>query len=47
MTQQNAAMVEQTTAAAFGLSGEADGLTGQIAHFTINEEQQARARHAA
>jgi methyl-accepting chemotaxis protein len=37
MTQQNAAMVEQTTAAAFGLSGEADGLTGQIAHFSISE----------
>jgi len=49
MTQQNAAMVEQTTAAAFGLSGEADGLTGQIAHFTISEAQQEQQQqqHAA
>lgn len=36
MTQQNAAMVEQTTAAAFGLSGEADELTARIAHFSIS-----------
>ncbi|MFN3676947.1 MAG: methyl-accepting chemotaxis protein [Sphingomonas pseudosanguinis] len=35
MTQQNAAMVEQTTAAARSLASEADGMTRQIASFRI------------
>ena len=35
MTQQNAAMVEQATAAARSLASEADGMTRQIASFRI------------
>ena len=35
MTQQNAAMVEQTRAAARSLASEADGMTRQIASFRI------------
>jgi methyl-accepting chemotaxis protein len=37
-TQQNAAMVEQTTAAARSLSGEAESLRGQIARFQTGDE---------
>lgn len=46
MTQQNAAMVEETTAAAFALAQEADGLTEQVARFTIGQ-QSGSARRAA
>lgn len=42
MTQQNATMVEETTAAAYSLSSEADGLNTQIGHFTISREQPKR-----
>ncbi len=36
MTQQNAAMVEQSTAAARSLAGEADQLTGLVSRFTLS-----------
>ncbi|MBB4155462.1 methyl-accepting chemotaxis protein [Sphingomonas jinjuensis] len=35
MTQQNAAMVEESTAAARSLAGEADQLTGLVSRFTL------------
>ena len=35
VTQRNAAMVEQSTAAAHGLANEADALSAQIARFTL------------
>lgn len=35
VTQQNAAMVEETTAAARSLSSEADALAASVAHFTV------------
>ncbi len=38
MTQQNAAMVEQSTAAARSLAGEADQLTGLVSRFTLSGE---------
>ncbi|NKN38386.1 HAMP domain-containing protein [Agrobacterium sp. a22-2] len=48
VTQQNAAMVEQTTAAAFALASEADGLNDQVSHFAIGQSRpQAGARRAA
>jgi methyl-accepting chemotaxis protein len=37
VTQQNAAMVEETTAAAHSLSSEADSLNEQVAHFSTAE----------
>jgi methyl-accepting chemotaxis protein len=37
VTQQNAAMVEETTAAAHSLSSEADRLNEQVAHFSTAE----------
>jgi len=46
MTQQNAAMVEETTAAAFALAQEADGLTEQVSRFTIGQ-REGSARRAA
>ncbi|MDQ0423441.1 methyl-accepting chemotaxis protein [Peteryoungia aggregata LMG 23059] len=46
MTQQNAAMVEETTAAAFALAQEADGLTEQVSRFTIGQHDGS-ARRAA
>jgi methyl-accepting chemotaxis protein len=36
MTQQNAAMVEETTAAVFSLSHEADELGNRISHFSLS-----------
>lgn len=39
VTQQNAAMVEQSTAAARSLAGEADALTALVARFRTAEEQ--------
>ncbi len=44
VTQQNAAMVEETTAAAFALSNEADGLTQQVSHFQIGAAPMAAYR---
>ncbi len=46
MTQQNAAMVEETTAAAFALAQEADGLTEQVSRFTIAQQNGANRRAA-
>ncbi|QLF70957.1 methyl-accepting chemotaxis protein [Peteryoungia desertarenae] len=46
VTQQNAAMVEETTAAAFALASEADGLTEQVGHFSIGGAHH-QARRAA
>lgn len=47
VTQQNAAMVEETTAAAFSLSGEADGLTEQVGQFSVGGPRQRDQRYAA
>ena len=43
VTQQNAAMVEQATAAARSLAEEADELARQVARFTLAEGQRAAA----
>ncbi|MCO5730408.1 methyl-accepting chemotaxis protein [Rhizobium sp. SSA_523] len=45
MTQQNAAMVEETTAAVFSLSHETDELGARISHFTLSPDH--RRLHAA
>ncbi|MCY1668229.1 methyl-accepting chemotaxis protein [Rhizobium sp. SL86] len=42
MTQQNAAMVEETTAAVFSLSHEADELGNRISHFALSGEEPHR-----
>ncbi|WP_137130319.1 methyl-accepting chemotaxis protein [Rhizobium sp. FY34] len=42
VTQQNAAMVEETTAAVFSLSHEADELGDQIERFTLTSDQSGR-----
>ena len=42
-TQQNAAMVEQTSAAARGLNGEVKALTEQAAHFVVETAQRSPA----
>ncbi|HCL65025.1 MAG TPA: methyl-accepting chemotaxis protein [Rhizobium sp.] len=47
VTQQNAAMVEETTAAAFALANEADGLTQQVSSFSIGRASAPAARRAA
>ncbi|MCZ4073957.1 methyl-accepting chemotaxis protein [Agrobacterium sp. LMR679] len=47
VTQQNAAMVEETTAAAFSLSSEADGLTEQVGQFSVGGARQRDQRYAA
>ncbi len=39
VTQQNASMVEQTTAASHSLANDSDGLMSQVAHFKIGEEK--------
>ncbi|SFP72074.1 Methyl-accepting chemotaxis protein (MCP) signalling domain-containing protein, partial [Sphingomonas rubra] len=41
VTQQNAAMVEQATAAARSLAEEADQLARQVARFTLDDEPRA------
>ncbi|MFN3521768.1 MAG: methyl-accepting chemotaxis protein [Phenylobacterium sp.] len=52
VTQQNAAMVEETSAAAHGLNTEADSLSSSVARFSIGEAASAvpaprpTARHA-
>lgn len=40
MTQQNAALVEQTTAAAQSLKDQADGLTEQVGYFASSSNQE-------
>ncbi len=47
MTQQNAAMVEETTAAAFSLANEADGLTEQVGQFSVGDPRRRDQRYAA
>nr|WP_236777698.1 methyl-accepting chemotaxis protein [Agrobacterium tumefaciens] len=47
VTQQNAAMVEETTAAAFSLSSEADGLTEQVGQFSVAAIRQRDQLYAA
>nr|WP_244399765.1 MULTISPECIES: methyl-accepting chemotaxis protein [unclassified Agrobacterium] len=47
VTQQNAAMVEQTTASAFSLASEADGLTEQVGQFSVGAIQHRDQRYAA
>ncbi|MCF3643102.1 methyl-accepting chemotaxis protein [Rhizobium sp. TRM95111] len=47
MTQQNAAMVEETTAASQTLSGESQQLRALLARFKLGDEAQAAARRAA
>jgi methyl-accepting chemotaxis protein len=47
VTQQNAAMVEETTAAAFSLASEADGLTEQVGQFSLSAIRQRDQRYAA
>ncbi|GAB0118844.1 methyl-accepting chemotaxis protein [Acidisoma sp. 7E03] len=47
MTQQNAAMVEETTAASHALAGEAETLAGLIRQFEIEEADQQPACQAA
>jgi methyl-accepting chemotaxis protein len=46
-TQQNAAMVEETTASAFTLSGDADELNEQVSHFSVGETASESRRDAA
>uniref|UniRef100_UPI0031010081 hypothetical protein n=1 Tax=Neorhizobium sp. EC2-8 TaxID=3129230 RepID=UPI0031010081 len=41
VTQQNAAMVEETAASAVTLANEADNLKQQISHFVISENKSA------
>ena len=43
MTQQNVAMVEQSTAASHSLSQEADGLNAAVARFQVGAVRPARA----
>jgi methyl-accepting chemotaxis protein len=47
VTQQNAAMVEETTASAFALASEADGLNEQVSHFSVRQPTQQDRRYAA
>ncbi len=47
VTQQNAAMVEETTAAAFSLASEADGLTKQVGQFSVGATRNRDQRYAA
>jgi methyl-accepting chemotaxis protein len=48
VTQQNAAMVEQSTAASHALAGEAEGLARLISQFELGDQVIARQdRHPA
>ena len=47
VTQQNAAMVEETTASAFSLASEADGLTQQVGQFSVGSGHNVERRYAA
>ena len=47
VTQQNAAMVEQSTAASHALAGEAEQLTALAGRFKVSGAPAAQARRAA
>jgi methyl-accepting chemotaxis protein len=47
ITQQNAAMVEETTAAAQSLSGEATQLVRLVGHFQVGQQSEAERRERA
>jgi methyl-accepting chemotaxis protein len=47
MTQQNAAMVEETTAAGHALRHEAETLNDIVARFTVEPQRQASSAPAA
>jgi methyl-accepting chemotaxis protein len=47
VTQQNAAMVEQATAAARSLAGEADELARQVGRFKLDADRNGRAAHSS
>jgi len=47
VTQQNAAMVEETTAAAHSLKGQAQVLDELVSAFRLAAQAQANARRAA
>jgi len=47
LTQQNAAMVEQATAAARSLASEADTLSSSVNQFRINADMPAPLRRRA
>jgi methyl-accepting chemotaxis protein len=47
VTQQNAAMVEETTAASHGLAREAEGLAELIGRFQLGGRADPTARAAA
>jgi methyl-accepting chemotaxis protein len=47
VTQQNAAMVEETTASAFALASEADSLNEQVSHFSVRRASGHERRYAA
>ncbi len=47
VTQQNAAMVEETSASAHSLANEAEMLNEQISHFSVGGEAASQERHAA
>ncbi|HEY0353996.1 MAG TPA: chemotaxis protein, partial [Enterovirga sp.] len=47
VTQQNAAMVEQTTAASHSLANEAEQLSALVGRFKVDEEHQRQTRRAA
>jgi methyl-accepting chemotaxis protein len=44
ITQQNAAMVEETTAATHGLAGEVDGLVQLVGQFVLSPQVKAGGR---
>ncbi|MCD2173896.1 methyl-accepting chemotaxis protein [Rhizobium sp. C4] len=46
ITQQNAAMVEETTAATHGLAGEVDGLVQLVGQFVLNHDARSAPRRA-
>ena len=45
VTQQNAAMVEESTAASHALANEAEALAGSVARFKIGHKQAASSGH--
>ena len=47
VTQQNAAMVEETSASAHSLAAEAEVLNEQISHFSVSSETAGSSRYAA
>jgi methyl-accepting chemotaxis protein len=47
VTQQNAAMVEETSASAYSLAQEAEVLNEQISHFSVGSTTGGHQRHAA